>query len=385
MSKFKILICSQQLASFRSGVGTYTFGLVRELANRGHRVTVVVPESEAMEIPGINTNSVPCPTFDPTPGGWLSLGNSFNRILRSEWKNHDLVHFTDAREAWRIKSSPIPITGMANDSYALDWLDENYPRNLFADRRSRSAYYYFLRWTEKRTYDRLDVLLANSGHVAKSVVSGYGIEKEHVTVINYGLPEWTVPEPLLLDGSPCILFVGGNFQRKGLPVLLEAASALKNHMPGLQLHVVGQDRNQPAMEKLASRLGLRDALEFHGWQPNERVRAMMAGADIFALPSLTEGFGMVYLEAMRVGTPVIATSIGGASEVFGDGEEALFVHPTDVDGLANAIEKIALNQKLANHLRKGGFDAVKRFTVEAMAEKTEHLFLEVLEKRSEGK
>jgi glycosyltransferase involved in cell wall biosynthesis len=378
----RILIFTQQLAAFRSGVGTYAYGLVYGLLERGHQVTAVIPEGEEIEFPGIKLISVPRPRFDPTPGGWIALGRSFAKVLKDQAKDHDIAHVTDAREAWKIKNPTIPVTGMANDSYALDWLENDYPHDLFVDKRYRRNYYRFLRRAEGWTYPRLKALIANSSHVAKAIAAGYGLSADQITVINYGLPEQPEVPQIHLDGNPSILFVGGNFQRKGLPVLLEAASKLKSHFPDIRIHVVGRDRNQAALESKASQMGVREAVKFHGWQPNDQVRGMMAGADIFSLPSLTEGFGLVYLEAMVAGTPVIATSLGGASEVFNDGEEALFVHPTDVAGLAQAIENLAGNRQMRTKLIAGGKKAADRFSVEAQAEKTEELFLRVLKEGS---
>ncbi len=83
---------------------------------------------------------------------------------------------------------------------------------------------------------------------------------------------------------------------------------------------------------------------------------------------------------MRAGTPVIATSMGGAKEVFVDGKEALFVDPGDEKGLAMAIEKITSSPNTAYRLSKWGQAAAKRFTVDAMGRATEELFLEALKK-----
>ena len=377
----RLLLLAQQLAAYRSGVGTYTHGLVKGLAARGHRLTVVVPDGEEVDLEGVRIVTVPRHKADPTPGGWVSLGISFARLLAAEAGSHDLAHFTDAREAWCVRRSPIPVTGMANDSYGLDWLSRGYPRGLFSDRPSRSLYYRLLRAVERRTYHRLDALLANSGHVAKAVSAGYGIDPNKSHTVHYGLAIEPVAAPVPLEGSPAILFVGGNFQRKGLPALLEAAARLRPSLPGLRVHVVGKDRNQSALAEKANQLGLNGAVTFHGWQPNERVRAMMAAAGVFALPSLTEGFGLVYLEAMRAGTPVVATSLGGAREVFCPGQEALFVPPGDPGALAGAILEIATVPETADRLRLRGREAACRFTVEAMAEKTEAVFEAVLQER----
>lgn len=376
----RILLFTQQLAAFRSGVGTYTHGLITGLRDLGHQITVVVPEGESIEMPDLRIHIASHSRFDPTPGGWLSLGVSFAKILSNEAMEYDIAHFSDAREAWCICNSPIPVTGMINDSYAQDWLDVNFPHNIFADRYLRGGYYWLLRVVEKHTYCRMNAVVVNSKHVGRKVINNYRIDPKKVRLIYIGLPDQPPVSPIPLTGSPSILFVGSNFQRKGLPVLLKATAQLLPQFPDLRVHVVGRDCNQSCLMTQARKLGIAEAVEFHGLQPNDYVRGMMIGADVFALPSLTEGFGLVYLEAMRAGTPVIATSMGGAKEVFVDGKEALFVDPREAKDLAMAIKEITSSPNTACRLRKWGQAAAKRFTVDAMGKATEKLFLEALKR-----
>lgn len=374
----RILIFTQQLAAFRSGVGTYAYGLITGMGDRGHQITAVVPKREKTEIAGVKITAVPNPWYDPTPGGWLGLGLIFARILSAKGHRYDIAHFTDAREAWCVRHSPIPATGMVNDSYALDWIKSDYPRRFFKDSRMRGLYYAFLRSVEKRTYGRLSAVIANSSHTARAITDSYSLDSKKVEVIRYGLFQQRPCRPIPLGGKPAILFAGGNFQRKGLAILLNAVARLVLKFPDIRLHIVGSDRNQPLFVTQSCRLGIIERVKFHGWQPNEKVAAMMAGADLFALPSFTEGFGLVYLEAMRAGTPVIAASRGGAREVFRQDEEALFVKPGDTQGLALAIEKIASGKEIADGLRKNGQAAARRFTAETMAQETEKLFQKII-------
>ncbi len=374
----RILLFAQQLAAFRSGVGTYTHGLITGLRNLGHQITVVAPESEGIEMPDLRIHTVVRSRFDPTPGGWLSLGVSFAKILSDKAMEYDIAHFTDAREAWCVRNPPIPVTGMINDSYALDWLDVNFSRNIFTDRYLRMFYYWLLRVVERHTYCRMDAVVVNGKYVGRRVINNYRMASKKVRLIYIGLPDQPPVSPIPLTGSPSILFVGCNFQRKGLSVLLKATAQLLPKFPDVRVHVVGKDRNQSYLVTQARTLGIAEAVEFHGLQPNDKVRGMMIGADVFALPSFTEGFGLVYLEAMRAGTPVIATSMGGAKEVFTDGKEALFVDPNNEKGLAMAIEKIASSPNTAYSLRKWGQAAAKRFTVDAMGKETADFFLEAI-------
>jgi glycosyltransferase involved in cell wall biosynthesis len=184
--------------------------------------------------------------------------------------------------------------------------------------------------------------------------------------------------PERLPGTPAILFVGGNYLRKGLPALLRAAALLRPGHPDLRIHVVGGDRRRPRFERLARRLGVAGAVAFHGWRDNDRVRSLMAGADLFAMPSRVEAFGLVYLEAMRAGTPVIATCRGGAAEAFADGREALLVDPDDPAAIAAAIRRIGEEPDLRRTLVEGGRAAAARFTVEAAVAATEAVYREAV-------
>lgn len=380
-----ILLFTQQLAAFRSGVGTYTHGLITGLMNLGHQITVVVPENEKIEVPGVKILTTPRSRIDPTPGGWLSLGLYFAKILSDRAIEFDIAHFTDAREAWHVNHSPIPVTGTANDSYALDWIDVDFPRKIFCDRYSRSLYYEFLRIMERRTYRRLDGLAVNGNYVGRKVISNYHLNPKKVQLIHIGLPGQPTISSNHLAGSPSLIFVGGNFQRKGLSILLRAVARLLPHFPTIRLHIVGKDRNQPFFIAQARKLGITNAVKFHGSQPNEQVRGMMSGADIFVLPSLTESFGLVYLEAMKVGTPVIATSRGEMKKVFIENEEILFVDPEDEKGLAQAIKVIALNPDMASRLRTRVQTAAKHFTVDRMGKATEDFFIKTLNNYSLSK
>jgi len=372
----RVLLLTQQLARFRSGVGTVAHALVRGLGARGHGVSVILPEGE--EIPDARCHTVPRPRLDPTPGSWIGLSRRFADEVRARAGRFDVALFTDAREAWRCRRPSLPTVGLVNDTYALDWLAAGYPRARFADRWSRALYYGLQRRVERATYPRLSGLLANSEHVARALTGGYGIAARRIRVVRLGLDDGPDVAAIELAGAPAILIAGGNFQRKGLPVLLQAAGSLLATLPGLRIHVVGSDRNQPAVEAEARRLGVREVVTFHGRVPNERVRGMMAGADLYAMPSWTEAWGQVYLEAMRAGAPVIATSAGGLSEVARDGEHALFVKPGDSSGLAEAIERIVRDGALRDRLRRRGLALSREFTIEAMSEAVERALGEVV-------
>lgn len=374
----RILIFTQQIASFRTGVGTYSHNLVKGLDGLGHDIGIVVPAHQAINHPDRNIMKVPSLSFDPTPGSWLSLGYSFARALRLYGTRYDIAHFTDAREAWLVRNSAIPVVGMINDTYALDWLRSKATHHAYADSLIRSLYYSLQRIVERRTYRQLSVAIANSLYTTQKIIQGYGLPPQNIKTVYYGLTPPSHLDPIALEGKPSIIFVGANFQRKGLSTLIEAVAKLKKACPNIRVHVIGKDHNQMAMENQCRRLGVKNDIVFYGRKANEEVKRMMAGAEIFAMPSLTEGFGLVYAEAMQVGIPVIATLEGGLKEVVQNKEEALFVRPGDPHELAAAIQSLVNDGKLISRLKRKGKSAVARLRVDKMAIETEKIYLDLL-------
>jgi len=120
---------------------------------------------------------------------------------------------------------------------------------------------------------------------------------------------------------------------KGVDHLIQAMPAIREKIPGAHLRVIGRGDDLPRLQKLAAPFG--DAVQFLGYVSDETIKAEIAGARIFALPSEREGFGLVYLEAMAQGKPCVGAHAGGAPEVI-DATAGLLVPFGDVAALSNA-------------------------------------------------
>jgi glycosyltransferase involved in cell wall biosynthesis len=286
-------------------------------------------------------------------------------VLSAEAGRHDLVHFLDAREAAFLgKTRGVRTVGSVHDTYAVDWKGAGRAGRTLKDRLAERVYYGWLRNVERVAYFQLTRIIANSEHVERHLRSGYSVARDRIDVVRIGLPPGEPAEPADLAGDPSILFVGGNFRRKGLPELLRALGLLAGEFPAARLHVVGRDRRADRYHVMASDFGIAGRVTFHGHVENEEVRRMMAGARIFAMPSLVEAFGLVYLEAMRAGTPVIATSRGGIAECFTDGQELLLAPPGDGKAVAGLIRRVCREDGLAARLSAAGQEAAARCSIE---------------------
>ncbi|MGJ3263623.1 MAG: glycosyltransferase [Salinarimonas sp.] len=143
-----------------------------------------------------------------------------------------------------------------------------------------------------------------------------------------------------------IVTVGRLVEKKGTEFLLRALARARREEPDLELTIVGTGPLEANLKALASSLGLDDAVRFRGALPHDAVRAALAEADVFALPSVTaqdgdmEGIPVSLMEAMAAGLPVVSTRHSGIPELIGDGEEGLLAPERDSDTLADHLVRL---------------------------------------------
>ncbi|HEX8694173.1 MAG TPA: glycosyltransferase family 4 protein [Longimicrobium sp.] len=175
-----------------------------------------------------------------------------------------------------------------------------------------------------------DVCLAASRYTASTLVEN-GVPAERIRVIPYGVDlDFFRPPPAPPEGPFRVLFVGQMAQRKGLRYLLEAWRRLA--LPGAELVLAGRGRLD--RELLARYEGLFRA---EVAVDAERLRELYRTSDVFCMPSLAEGFGLVYLESLACGTPVIGTPNTGAADLVREGREGFVVPLRDVEALAERL------------------------------------------------
>lgn len=176
-----------------------------------------------------------------------------------------------------------------------------------------------------------------------------------------------------------VLFTGRVVYQKGLDVVLRA---LTQAAAPVELEVVGDGDDRPALEKMAAELGLRDRVRFAGWAPRTDLPAHYRAADIFVLASRAEGMPNVVLEAMACGLPVIATQVAGNEELVQEGVSGLMIPPEDVPALAHALEKLAADEALRRQMGEAGRRRVNdEFTWQQIARQYLEVCKSVLETR----
>jgi len=139
---------------------------------------------------------------------------------------------------------------------------------------------------------------------------------------------------------PLVLFVGRLLALKGVHHLIRAMAEVGARCPDARLVVVGGGEELPSLTRVVGDLGLADRVRFVGERSHEDVIRFMRAADVFVLPSLTEAFGVVLLEAMSCGLPVVASNVDGIPSLVSDGQNGFLVPAGDEGALAYAIARV---------------------------------------------
>lgn len=182
-------------------------------------------------------------------------------------------------------------------------------------------------------------------------------------------------EPVAHEGEGSrLLFVGRLTEVKGLAVLLESMRTIMKAHPGARLTVVGDGPERDRFEALARELGLDGSVEFVGYRSQHEVAEHLADTDVFVLPSYAEGVPVTLMEALGSAVPVVATQVGGVSELVADGHNGFIVKPGDPDELGDRLVALLADAELRQRFGTAG-----RRTVEAdFANATEAARLETL-------
>lgn len=221
--------------------------------------------------------------------------------------------------------------------------------------------YFFVRFVVRK-------IIALSSGVARFYTQVMRVEVRKITVISYAHPVAAQPVRRELDPqAPVIGTVANLTEQKGLPYLIEAAAIVRRTHPAVRFRIIGGGHLHDQLAAHIARLGLQGTVELAGFQPN--ATALMPSFDIFVLPSLWEPFGLVLLEAMANGLPIVATDVDGVADVVVHDKTGLLVPPANPQVLAEAIVQLLERPEVASEMGARGWEqCATEFSVERMVQ-----------------
>jgi glycosyltransferase involved in cell wall biosynthesis len=336
------------------------------LCERGHSVAVVTtaatpPAREAYEVAWVSRR---------LPGVVRQIGVVIAVYRRA--RKADVVYATSMIRRAALGSAfarrPLVVKLTADEAYERERRSGRFAGDLDAFQQHRGDLRVrLLRATRNAAVRRADHVFTPSGYLHDLAVQ-WGIPSERVSVSPNPAPDVPVLPPreelrreFGLDG-PTLGFAGRLMAAKALDVALTALQSV----PGVFLVVAGDGPDRAALERQSSTLGLDGRVRFLGARSRADVLRILAASDAALLPSRWENFPHLVVEALAVGTPVVATAVGGVPEVVRDGENGLLVPAGDADALAAAIRRLMTDDALRARLAAAAAPSVAAFAPERL-------------------
>ncbi len=389
------------------GMNVYVRELTRELARRGHRVDIFTrsqnPEIPHIEMDGLGHGAdvfhIPAGPEAPYDKRRLfhylpEFVEGVREFAASEQIQYDVYHAHYWLSGWVArelqKTQPAPIVQMFHTLGEM----KNAAARTEADRETERRVR-----VEHEIMQFADRIVAATPRDAQQMIDLYGAAGSKIDIIPPGVDlnlfhPVEAMEARDYIGMPydhqSILFVGRIDPIKGLDVWFKAIELIVEQDPALReklcVCLVGgdldeetpPDTEQGRLQALKDELGIGDVVTFLGRRSQECLPYYYSAADLVVMPSRYESFGMVALEAMACGTPVVASDVGGLSFVVRDGETGYLVPEGDPYALADCVGYLLHHPELRSHLGKRGIEVAREYAWPRIADDIEAMYDRVI-------
>lgn len=361
--KLKILhLTGEYPPYFIGGLGTYIYEICKNQYNRGHEIEVLLIKGNDSAYKQELLSS--SEDIDVTVRDFDYRG--FSKYCDGVFNVSDIEHEFNV-----LKSiSRIPDIVHVHDWYGVLWgcvLKRNYniPLVMTAHLPLRSGFTYTGHPIPTKIKMRLealgfrlaDMIIAPTNFIARVLMSEYNVFDEKIQIVPNGIDtQYFSPNGNENKNEKIVLSVSRITEQKGVEFLPELAQSVINKIPQVKFLIVGEGPILNKLENISKTLSISDNIEFSGFIPRNKLLELYRQAEIFVSTSIYEPFGLVNLEAMASGNPVVAFSIGGIKEVVRNNMDGFLVPPWSVDLLSESIIKLLSNSKLrleyGNNARK---------------------------------
>lgn len=384
----KVALCTDWFYPKIGGIASHVSGLASELEWRGHEVIIINKKVNDTMGPNVFpqiTQSAELRYVEPViPFSTILVPPSpaeIRGLLKKE--GFDIVHAHHAFTPTSLLS--IVVAKKLGTPTVLT--------NHTISFASNAGYFWtpmsFVLFPFRRYIGKADKVIAVSraaanfiGHFVKPekiVIIPNGVDVRHFDPINCGVP--ISNNVAAIESGPIILYVGRLAHRKGVHVLLKAMPSVLKVFPRAQLLIAGNGYMRGLINLLIKRLKLKSHVKLLGFVSEEDLPKLYNASNVFVLPSLYgESFGVVLLEAMASGKPVVASRVGGIPEIIENNVTGILVESGSKGSLADAILKILSDQDLAELLGNNGRKIAEvKYSWSVVAEEIEGVYKKLLE------
>lgn len=350
-----------------AGTEIATYNLAGHLARRGHEVHVIT--SHDADLPELSEeNGFYIHRIALLKIRFIGIVTFWAKIfLKIRKIKPDIVHsqsLSISIPAWAAKKFlkiPYVVWGQGSDIYLPE---------------------LFTRMTSKPILQDADALLALTEDMKKKMRE---IHNREIFVVPNGvdLERFKISSGGKKKGNAkTIVFVGRLYPIKGVQYLIEAMAVVHREMPDVKLVLVGDGVERSRLVELSKRLNLNDCIKFEGQVPQAKIPQIMHQADVFALSSLSESFGIVNIEAMAAGLPIVATNVGGIPYIVEEGVNGYLVKAKNPDAIAARILILLQNDEIHEKMSANNREKAELYTWDKVAGTVERIYFECLGNRT---
>jgi glycosyltransferase involved in cell wall biosynthesis len=369
------------------GVARHCYGLAKALAHKRlevHVITLGFPGAPGYEeIEGVKINRFPIELGHPNFITWTLLFNHFLEKGLSDLSQKvelDLLHVHD----WLVAPSGISFKHFMDKPMVLTVHSTEHGRSSL---HSPDSYTIDgIEWWS--TYEASKIIVA-SNSMRDEVCGHFHIQHEKVKIIPNGIDvtKFQVSTDRQAVRSrygvqpheKLVLCVGRLVPQKGIEYLIRAVPAIADHYPEAKFVFVGEGWMRDYLESVSRSTGHQWKIKFTGFISDEELAALMPNSDVLVIPSIYEPFGIVALEGMAAGVPVVASQVGGLAEVIEHDRTGVFVYPRNPESIAWGVDRMLSNPDHAMRMAKNARETVeKQFSWKAIAGKTVDIYKEAL-------
>ena len=331
----------------------------RHLAGWGHDVTVVTAH-----YPGAAADEVLDGRRFVRRGGRFSVYPlGLLQLLRHRRSVDVVVDVQNGIPFWSPLVTRRPVVNLVHHVHREQWPE------VFGPVRARFGWWLESR-VATRVYSRAQHLVVSAA--TRDELVGLGVDFGRTTVVYSGRDQVVEPVTTECSDEPSLVVLGRLVPHKRVELALQAVAELRQRHPGIVLHVVGHGYWHDELVASAERLGVSDAVRFHGFVAEAEKNALLASAWVNLLPSLKEGWGLAIVEAGALGVPSVAfREASGTTESVLDGQTGYLVD--DLAGLVAATEALLVDPVLRKELGEAAREFAEGFSWEATGAAVEAL------------
>lgn len=370
------------------GIAHVVSELSRALAGEGNEVEVIttleenLPEAE--KIDGVTVHRVA--PYHGRPLNFFAWVHQLNLAMLekgvslSRRRRFDLVHAHD----WLVAYAGRGIKHIFQMPLIASIHATEFGRNhgLHND---EQRYIGEVEWS--LTYEAWRVI-CNSRYMREEIESVFNLPPDKISIIPNGIrpaafqvssPDPAVRQRFAASQEKILFFIGRLVREKGVQVLLEALPIIKERIPNVRVVIAGRGPYAEELHRISLHLGLDQQVTFAGYIDEETRNQLYAHADVAVFPSLYEPFGLVALEAMATGTPVVVSDTGGFAETVVHGVNGIRVAPGNASELAGQVCTLLGDPELARRLAGRALqDVEEKFSWPSIARRYEAIYQQIV-------